>query len=271
MGRTKIVPVLESFKRANKDRKAKMIAKAGFTNEADYIKSLTATTNKTTVKTTKAPAKKATVKVIPKKSTEKKLIHNVFIMDDSGSMQGAKYQNGVKGIQELVKSIKADNLTINTISIVDLNRGVVSWMSHPKMVNYEPHGRLGGTPLYKTIGKTIEDLLKVVKKDDKVLLNITTDGQDTDGYGKYENLAKTLKDVQTKNNFTVTFVGTANDVKHIQNNLNVDKSNTLVHDNTGAGVTRAFAETVTSRELYSANVSKGLNVSANFYKKKGTL
>lgn len=250
----------EGYKKANKVRKAALLVKWGYTSQDEYFAELKLTSKKS------APAK---VKVT--KSSKKHKIHNVFIMDDSGSMSGGKYNNGVAGIQLLVEGIKADNLTDNTVSIVDLNRGVVHWMKHSKDVTYEGHRNLGGTPLYKTIGKTIDNLLAVVAKEDKVLLNITTDGRDTDGFGDYPTLAQTIKKVQEKNNFTVTFVGTQGDVDFVQRNLNVDASNTLVHDNTADGMKMSFHVSNLARTAYSSAVSEGLEVSKGFYKKTGTL
>ncbi len=265
-----------AYKKANKDRKARILTLSGYKTEDAYLKALGAPFKNAFAKSKKAvkvTPKKAAKKAAPtvKKKTVKQTIHNVFIMDDSGSMRGAKYNNGVKGIQELVQSIKQDTLTNNTISIVDLNRGKQAWMDIPTDVDYKGHGNLGGTPLFKTIGRTIESLLKVVGKDHKVLLNIVTDGDDTDGFGTYRDLPETLKRVQKENNFTVTFVGTQYDVERSQRNLNIDASNTLVHDNTGAGMTKAFAKTVASRTEYSAKVSRGMNVTTNFYKEVGTL
>ncbi len=245
--------LLERFKRANKDYKLTILAKEGYSNAEDYIKFLSKKTNKTKV------------------SKSKVTIHNVFIMDDSGSMSGGKYNNGVKGIQELVKSIQSDNLTNNTISIVDLNRGVVNWMQDPKTVSYEGHRNLMGTPLYITIGKTVNDLLGQIKSTDKVLLNITTDGQDTDGFQQYNNLPQILKKVQKENNFTVTFVGTQGDVDFIISKLNVDKSNTLVHDNTAEGMKMSFQTTNIARQNYSTRTSVGLDTLKGFYKEKTTL
>lgn len=256
----------KAYKKSNKERKARIITLAGYKTESGYLKSLGVTFKKVNLKII---AKKATPKV--KTSRVKQTIHNVFIMDDSGSMRGTKYENGVKGIQELVESIKQDTLTENTISIVDLNRGKQAWMQIPSTVNYTGHTCLGGTPLFITIGETIENLLKVVDKKHKVLLNIVTDGDDTNGFGRFTDLPQTLKRVQEENNFTVTFVGTQYDVERSQRNLNIDASNTLVHDNTGAGMKKAFAKTITSRVAYSANVSEGRDVSMNFYKEVGTL
>lgn len=257
---------LAAYKRSNKDRKKVLLAKMGYKTQEEYFDAIGATKKK------KTPTKVKATKVKISKPAKKHKIHNVFIMDDSGSMSGSKYKNGVEGIKLLVEGIKADNLTENTISIVDLNRGVVFWMSDPKNVNYEGHTKLMSTPLYRTIGKTIEDLLKSVGKKDKVLLNITTDGQDTEGFGPYTNLPTTLKKVQEENNFTVTFVGTEHDVRYIQDHLNVDASNTLVHDNTAAGMQKAFMTTNSARSTYSTSVSQGLDVSVGFYEKKvGTL
>ena len=253
----------KAYKKSNKDRKARILMLAGYKTEAGYLKALGAPFKKATTK--KTSTKKVTSKV------GKQTIHNVFIMDDSGSMNGKKYENGVKGIQELVESIKQDTLTDNTISIVDLNRGRVVWMENPKDVIYNGHTHLGGTPLFITIGETIKSVLKIVGKEHKVLLNIVTDGDDTDGFGRFTDLPQTLKLVQEKHNFTVTFVGTEYDVQRSQRNLNIDASNTLVHDNTGAGMTRAFAKTISSRQSYSASVSEGRDVSVGFYKEVGTL
>jgi uncharacterized protein YegL len=267
--------LLKAYKKSNKDRKARILTLAGYKTESAYLIALASTTPVVTgaKATPKKAAKKAAPKVVSKikASRIKQTIHNVFIMDDSGSMRGAKYENGVKGIQELVKSIKQDTLTDNTISIIDLNRGRVIWMENPRDVIYNGHTRLGGTPLFITIGETIESVLKIVGKEHKVLLNIVTDGDDTDGFGRFRNLPKTLKLVQEKHNFTVTFVGTQYDVERSQRNLNIDASNTLVHDNTGAGMTRAFAKTMSSRQTFSSNVAEGRDVKVNFYKEVGTL
>lgn len=250
----------KSYKKANKDRKKVLLERAGYKTQEEFFAAI-------------GVSKPAPVKVGKAKLSlsQKHKIHNVFIMDDSGSMSGGKYNNGVEGIKMLVENIKADNLTENTISIVDLNRGIVHWMKDPKDVDYYGHRNLGNTPLYRTIGKTIDKLLQEVGRDEKVLLNITTDGQDTEGWGDYSNLPNTLKKVQEENDFTVTFVGTQHDVDYVRRHLNVDASNTLVHDNTAAGMEKSFVVTSSARTMYSAAVSEGLDVSKGFYKETGTL
>lgn len=254
---------LATYKKANKERKKKILEKLGYKDQAEYFSAIGVSK--------KAPVKVAKAKTA--KSGQKHTVHNVFIMDDSGSMSGGKYTNGVAGIKMLVEGIKEEGNTLvnNTVSIVDLNRGVVHWMKDAEEVSYEGHRNLGCTPLYRTIGQTIDRLLREVGKEDKVLLNITTDGQDTEGWQGYEDLPQILKKIQKENNFTVTFVGTERDVKYIQDHLNVDASNTLVHDNTAEGMTRSFSKTLVSRSVYSMAVSNDEDVTVGFYKETGTL
>lgn len=253
--------LLADFKRSNKARKEKLALKFSFKNAVEYLAYL--------------EGKTLTDSPILSKIEEKLTIHNVFILDASGSMLGSKYNNGINGIKQLIKSIKEDKFTNNTITIVEFNskKGTVThyWLKSSKdvKVDFDYIRADGRTPLYQTLGKVIDNLLSDlnIKKEDKVLLNVTTDGQDTAGWGNYYNLPQTLKSIQEKNNFTVTFVGTEEDVKYTISNLNLDSSNTLIHDNTGQGVLDAFINTVQSRIAYSKSVSKGEDVSVGFYKK----
>ena len=61
-----------------------------------------------------------TVTIMP--GASKKRVHNVFILDASGSMggySGSKYDVAIGGLNELLKSIKADEFTENTVTIVE--------------------------------------------------------------------------------------------------------------------------------------------------------
>jgi hypothetical protein len=66
--------------------------------------------------------------------------------------------------------------------------------------------------------------------------------------------------------WTITFVGTEEDTKKVQKQLGILKENTLVHNNTGEGVKKAFDTTRGATQHYTANLSKGLDVVDGFYK-----
>ncbi len=262
--------LLKDLKKSNKERKLKLANKYGYATVEEYL-----------VYLKYSDLKEKPVEVV---ESNKHKIHNVFILDASGSMSGSKYNNGVEGIKKLVESIKEDKLTDNTVTIIEFDSSYRYpgrynnitrhyFLANCKDVIFKGRGANGGTPLYITLGTIINELLNSsqINKEDKVLLNVTTDGEDTDGFGEFTNLPYTLKKIQEENNFTVTFVGTEQDVQRSIRNLNIDRSNTLVHDNTGLGMMNAFEQTVNSRVMYSSSVSKGLEVKHDFYKREGKL
>lgn len=249
--------MLADLKKSNKARKLKLAQRYGFTTVEEYLDYLL---NNVVVETE--------VNLSPKK---KPTIHNVFMLDASSSMKGSKYESGVEGIKKLIQSIANDTLSNNTLTVIEFTTEhlvsyIHTWLSKGFTQPINFIGAMGRTPLYQAIGKTIAQLNNEITKGDKVLLNIVTDGEDTEGYDIYKNLAITLKQVQEENNYTVTFIGTEADVARCKVVLNIDDSNTLSYDNTGEGLKKAFDATVIARENYSMNTSRGLDVSKGFYK-----
>lgn len=215
-------------------------------------------------------------------------VHNVHILDSSGSMSGGKYNNAIEGINaDIIQSQTVAATTpglTSTMTIVEFS-GTGSAKEHMFMQPINTAGRFSSqnmehqTALYETMGQTIEKLLSRKQKEDKVLLKIFTDGEENDSRGKYApiggasrqklspTLANLIKSVQDNDNFTVTFVGTANDTKAMIRNLNVDASNTLIHDNTPESVKMSFNKSLSATTQYFALASRGEDVSKGFYSK----
>lgn len=208
--------------------------------------------------------------------TNKKTIHNIFLIDASGSMSGDKYDNVIMGVNTLLTSIKADVDTNNTVMIVEFEGSHIRTMlplTSDIPAYYKPMGTGGMTPLNQAIGETIEDVLSIRKnyyeKEDKVLVNIFTDGGENSSKGKYskpKSVSDLIKKVEEEN-FTVTFVGTQDEVNYAIQTLSMDFSNTLVHNNSAADITRSFNDTVMARSSYSKSVAAGLDVKKSFYTK----
>jgi hypothetical protein len=210
-------------------------------------------------------------------------IHEVHILDGSGSMfshyqRPDKFTNGSIGITADLSTSKeqSGSLGLNTTySICQFGsnyntdiEGNVFMQPIASFNGYNPRGlRSGSTYLYGTIIDVITSLLALKKQNDKVLLKITTDGQDNASTGRRLQCAQLLRKVQDENNFTVTFVGTKNDVDLVTNNLNVDASNTLVYDNTSDGLRKALMKTESASVSYRSAVTRGEDVSMNFYSK----
>ena len=214
--------------------------------------------------------------VVSTTNSVKPKIHNVFIIDASGSMSGGKYNNAINGVNELLKSIVEDTETENNVMIVEFEDSNIKTRLNlgdkiPKI--YNGMGTGGMTPLNQAIGQTLE-FVEAERKtnynvNDKVLVSIFTDGGENSSTGKYKNpktLSEYIKYLEA-NGFTITFIGTREEVNYAVNTLSMDLSNTLVHSNTAESVKDSFRTTVKARKLYSKSVSLGEDVKDNFYTK----
>ena len=216
------------------------------------------------------------VAVVSTTNGVKPRIHNVFIVDASGSMSGGKYENAISGVNELLQSIAADTDTENNVMIVefeDTNIKTRLDLGEKVPAKYKGMGTGGMTPLNQAIGETLEYVEKKRKKDydvdDKVLVSIFTDGGENSSDGKFrdpKNLSKYIKELETKG-FTITFIGTQQEVNYAIQALAMDATNTLVHTNTAASVKMSFDKTVSARVMYSKSVARGEDVKAQFYTK----
>lgn len=200
-------------------------------------------------------------------------VHNVTILDGSGSMSGPKYDNACAGIKLDFETCK--NEGFKSFTFVEFNDdSPVEITTHCFMESFDNvklkfNGADSGTPLYYTVGQTLERLLKEVPKTDKVLVKIFTDGKNTKHDGKYctpEELSPLIATCESRG-FTITFIGTKQDTFDIIRNLKIDVSNTLVHDNTGKGVKRSFQTQASATTQYRKSLEEGDDVSRGFYSK----
>jgi Mg-chelatase subunit ChlD len=209
-------------------------------------------------------------------SGKKERILNVFIVDASGSMRWGKYENAIGGVNELLKSIKEDTDTDNNVLIVEFEgENIVRRLQLTDEIpeNYIGMGARGDTPLNQAIGETLEFVYEERKKNfdvkNKVLVNIFTDGGENSSTGKYTNpkvLSKYIKFLEDEG-FTITFVGTQQEVNYAINTLSMVESNTNIHDNTTRGIQQSFGATLRARTMYSKSVAKGEDVKTAFYTK----
>jgi Mg-chelatase subunit ChlD len=206
----------------------------------------------------------------------KERILNVFIVDASGSMQGSKYINAINGVNELLKSISQDTDTDNNVLIVEFEGHNIKRrleLNEPIPTIYKGMGTDGMTPLNQAIGETLEYVYNERKKNfdvnNKVLVSIFTDGGENSSSGKYKNpeaLSQYIKELEN-DGFTITFIGTKQEVNYAIQTLSMDSSNTEVHDNSARGIAASFEKTLRARVQYSKSVSRGEDVKADFYTK----
>lgn len=269
--------VLKSYRKCNTEAKEKMVAKYGFKNEAEFLAFLGAD-----------PASNPNPPV-PNPTTRKKkvivgappIMHNVHILDASLSMRDDnKIQRALEGINAEIKELKVNpdvayitNTLVHFSGTGDVKNAC--WklkMSDAKDdFSFSPRG---WTALYEAMGVTLEKLLLEHKDGEKVLVKIFTDGEENQSSKKWksrdypatpsENLKVLIKNCKEKG-FVITFVGTQMDVDKVVKDLPIDKSNTLVHNNTAQGVAASFKKSIGSTVLYRAAASRGLDTQENFF------
>jgi hypothetical protein len=277
--------ILKAFLKRNKASREVAAKKEGWSSADDYIKHLHVLAGATPKAAKKTPVK---VKVqsaaeilaapVAGKNSKKHTVHNVHILDASGSMDsGGKFKNALLGINQEVEALKADKAVNYTQTIVDFSYSqdikIHYWKENLDNVKQLRGTTRGSTALNETIGFVLSKLLGETKKTDKVLVKIFTDGGENDSKGKYASnnaVAKLIEECEGKG-FTITFVGTDYDTKQVINKLKIRESNTLVHDNTGAGVTRSFTKSIQATTMYSAKLQAGEDVLDGFYKETGEL
>jgi len=213
--------------------------------------------------------------------TKKQRIINIFLIDASSSMnEYGRYINAMLGVNTMLADIKKDEYTENYVQIIEFaNHDIVTMVKLTNEIpdSYKGRGAGGWTPLNQAVGETLEKIIVTREKEFdanvKILVNVLTDGEENYSEGKWHNargggqlLGQIIKALESQG-VTVTFMGAKNEVNYAIDILNLQSSNTLVHDNTGADILRSYERTVTARQLYSKSVSKGEDVKESFYTK----
>lgn len=206
---------------------------------------------------------------------KKPTIHNVIILDASGSMIGSKFDNAVEGIREELASLKVDPNANYLHTVVTFNSAVkkILFASTNSGNNISFGYATGGTALYKTVGDTLTEVLNVQDPGQKVLVKIFTDGYENSSTGKFATkqvLVDFMEDLKKNHDFTITFIGTHEDVENIIDSGIVHKNNTLTHDNTGDSVKLSFATQTRATMTYAKAVADGVKteeLNRSFYSK----
>lgn len=220
------------------------------------------------------------------KENTKSVLHNVFIIDASGSMHTTSMVDGVRrskydvaadGINSEINELKKTDQGDVNISVFEFDstehgseRITEHYFNTPlkDVSEIKFRGASGNTPLYQTIGYVIEKMLRTASNKDTVLIKIFTDGAHNCFWGKYtEQECKSLiKDVETNREFIVTFVGKQEDVNHAVAHLGMSVGNTMVYDGSSRGMDMAFMASTASTNKLLNTKRKGISIDkSKFY------
>ena len=206
----------------------------------------------------------------------KQTVHNLIILDESGSMNSIKTQI-ISGFNETVQSIKGSQIKfpeqehfISVVSFNDLAIKLLHFIDPVIKLNeidgnqYQPNA---ATPLFDAVGFAVMKLRQVVKDQPNcnVLVTIMTDGEEN---ASREYSGKQIKELieRLKNEkWTFTYIGTDHDVDKIALNLSI--TNTLIFEKNEAGIKDMFVKERKSRDAYYSKVQKNEDMKEDYFEK----
>ena len=207
---------------------------------------------------------------------KKRTVHNLVILDESGSMEAIKTAT-IKGFNEVVQTIKGIERQFpeqeHVITLVTFNGlGIKTKLFNKKVKTleeideaaYQPDSL---TPLYDAVGFSIGKVRREVdsKKECSVLVTILTDGEENDSKefsgAEIKKLIKELK----KQGWTFTYIGANHDVEKVAFSLSITSS--MKFEANEADVKRAFDDDKDSRIAYCLALREDKDVQKDYFNK----
>ncbi len=202
------------------------------------------------------------------KKIKTKRVHNLIIVDESGSMEIIRKQAFV-GMNETLQTIRKiqekfpNQEQFVTLLTFDTNHTTWHYDNLPatrsKDLDWKAYNPSGGTPLYDAIGKGISKTNAQIKEGDYVLVTIITDGEENSSDEWTLKMIRTMIEKLKKQNWTFTLIGTDNlDVKTMAESFAINEHLAFPQDT--AGTKAMFRREHSSRERYNLCVSENASM-----------
>ncbi len=228
--------------------------------------------------TKKKAARKPRVKAKPLPT-----ILNVFLLDDSGSMD-AKVDATVEGFNSVVDTSKKASETTGVkyrdILVIFGEPMGYHWSEGSTYLSNIPsigkrlyRPRQGSTALYDAVLESvtrIDNLLNADKATEyRVVLTIFTDGLNNVNNYKM-NQVKLVIEERRKAGWVINFIGAGEEsiIRAAAGSMGIDFSNTLAYVNTSKGTRGAMGQMATSAMDFTEAVSKRKEKTVGFFAKK---
>lgn len=201
-------------------------------------------------------------------------VHNLIILDESGSMGSIK-KTIIEGFNEIVQTVKGIEKQFpeqeHLISFITFNG-----LGRKTMHFADPVGKLelidetryqpeADTPLFDAIGYACTKLRRVLgnSTDFNVLVTILTDGEENASKEYSGSVIKSLIEELKKNNWTFTYIGTDHDVETFA--LSISIENTVSFSKNDEGIKDMIMKESKARACYSQNIRDKKDTKAGFY------
>ena len=212
---------------------------------------------------------------------KKAQIHNLIIVDESGSMGGLEKVT-IDGINETIATIKkaqedfADTqqhyLTLLTFDTggrglppirLHLADEPISRVGH--FDNYHPRG---GTPLFDAMGESLTELHERIKDDENAtaVVTVITDGMENASRKWSGDALRQLIERLKEEGWTFSYMGSCHDVVEVTMKLSIDHVMEFGHDAMGASNT--WHRDSSSKRAYYERMHRDFDADASLEKKR---
>lgn len=190
------------------------------------------------------------------KTTKGKTTLVNFILDKSGSMQVVKNAT-ISGFNEYLNGLKKNKKSKFNFSLTLFDTEIKEvYNTEPinkvKVLNEDTYRPDGMTALYDAVCQTIEKVKDKVKKGQKVLTIIMTDGEENSSKEYTEkNLKELIKKCEKGKNWTFVFLGANQDAWAVAQKFGMARCNVASFHATNRGVGQTFSTMATNTTAFS--------------------
>lgn len=172
-----------------------------------------------------------------------KQVHNLIIVDESGSMSIIRKQ-AFTGMNETLQTIRQMQEKYpdqkQYVTLLTFDTGHTKWhydntpADKTQDLGWKDYNPGGGTPLYDAIGKGISKVNANVTEGDHVLVTIITDGEENSSEEWTLKMVRNMIEKLKSQNWTFTLIGTDNlDVETMAHSFAIDEHLTFKEDEDG--------------------------------------
>ncbi len=205
---------------------------------------------------------------------KKHQVHNLIILDESGSMESIKnpiisgFNELVQSIQGIEKQFPEQEHFITFVTFNSAGRKVIHFMdpvANLKEINgstYKPHEL---TPLFDAMGNSITSLRQALENqsDCNVLVTVLTDGFENASKEYTGKAIKKLVEEMKMAGWTFTYIGTDHDVESIATSISI--TNVMYFKKDSRGVRDMFEKERNARAMFSNKIRNKENTDNDFY------
>ncbi|MDE7347175.1 MAG: VWA domain-containing protein [Muribaculaceae bacterium] len=206
-------------------------------------------------------------------SEDKVRVHNLIILDESGSMMSI-YSPALTGVNETLQTIRGAQddhpdqkhfVTLVTFDTGHYNRIYQNTPAEKAIdITEDQYSPCGGTPLYDAMGRSITELRPNIAKGDIVLVTVITDGYENASREYTGEAIKQLVKAMRMKGWVFTYIGANQDVDAVAESIAINNRMSFSANDTG---TRAmFQKEKMSRKRFFSKIQKGIaDIESNYF------